>query len=97
MSLSGKQARYLRGLAHSMQPLAHVGKEGLSPGLVRKVRAELRAHELIKVRLAEQEDVRALATELATSSEAELVQVIGKVAVLYKRRKDEPEIVLPGA
>jgi RNA-binding protein len=79
-----------------MHALVQVGKEGISPGLGRKVKAELRAHELIKVRIAEAEDVRAVAVELAAVAEAELVQVIGKVVVLYRRRKEEPEIVLPG-
>ena len=51
--LSGKQRRYLRGLGHHLDAVVHVGKDGLSDGLVVATDAALVQHELIKVRLAD--------------------------------------------
>src|ERR1019366_9207962 len=45
--------RHLRALGHHLQPVVHVGKEGLSAALVAAVGSALGTHELIKVRLSE--------------------------------------------
>ena len=37
MSLTGKQRRYLRALAHELRPLVHIGKGGIDDGLVAAV------------------------------------------------------------
>ena len=77
----------------------HVGKDGITDGLVGALRAALEQHELIKVRMAESiaEDRRAMAAEVATASGAELAQVLGRTLLLYRRRKEEPAIRLPPA
>ena len=51
--LNGKQRRYLRGLAHSLEPIVQLGKGGLTDGVVGAVDAALADHELIKVKLAQ--------------------------------------------
>ncbi len=99
MELSAKQKAYLRGLAHSLNPVVFVGKEGASEAVVRKVHLELLAHELVKVRVGEgaEEGMAAIATTLAEGCTAILVQRIGHVIVLYRKRKKKPDIVLPNA
>lgn len=69
-----------------------VGAQGVTAAVVKQTGTALEAHELIKVRFAEGIDARELSDDLATRSRAELAQVIGRVAVLYRRRKKDPAI-----
>ncbi|HEX2572415.1 MAG TPA: ribosome assembly RNA-binding protein YhbY [Polyangia bacterium] len=95
--MTGKQRRYLRGLGHHLDPVVHMGKEGLTEGLMQALDAALTQHELIKVRLGEAAgDARhGIAEALAEAVTAELVQVLGRTLLLYRRREKDPEIVLP--
>ncbi len=97
MELTAKQKAHLRGLAHSLNPVVFVGKEGASEAVVRKVHLELLAHELVKVRVGDGAEITSeeLGTVLAEGCEATLVQRIGHVVVLYRKRKKKPEVVLP--
>jgi RNA-binding protein len=95
--LSGKQRRYLRGLGHHLTAIVRVGQRGVWEAVEEKVQIELDNHELIKLKVGS--DCTASAKEvgetLATSAGAALVQVLGRTVLLYRRRKEEPEIVLP--
>jgi RNA-binding protein len=97
--LSGKQRRYLRGLGHSLDAVVRVGKEGLTEGLVGALDVALETHELIKVRLLESvgQDRHEVAAALAEASNAELIQVLGRTLLLYRARKKDPAIKIPGA
>jgi RNA-binding protein len=97
-ALTGKQRRHLRGLGQALPVTLNVGHEGVSGAVVAQADAQLEAHELIKVRVSENapEDRHATAEELAARTRAHLAQVIGRTALLYRRRRDEPAIVLPG-
>lgn len=78
-----------------------VGAEGLSESLREAVVVALEQHELIKVRLGQafEGKRREAGRELADAVAADLVQVIGRVIVLYRPRKKpdpkKPTIVLP--
>jgi RNA-binding protein len=65
--------------------------------VVRQADVQLEAHELIKIRVGDNapEDRHATAESLAHRTRAELAQVIGRTALLYRRRREEPTIVLP--
>jgi RNA-binding protein len=95
--LSGRQKRYLRSLAQRLEPVVWVGGAGLAPGSVRTLDAALGAHELVKVRMREPEDKRALAQSLADATGAELAGLVGHTAILYRARAEEPKIELPGS
>lgn len=98
VALTSKQRAYLRGLAHHLNPSAMVGAAGVTGPVLKKVMFELEQHELIKVKFVEAPVAAKEAAEaLATSATAELVQRVGHVVVLYKRRAKEPEIELPKA
>jgi len=66
---------------------------------VDEVIAALEHHELIKVKIAaEDRDAReALARELASRTDAALVQRIGHVVILYRPSIERRQIVLPRA
>ena len=97
--LSSKQRAHLRGLAHSLKPTVHVGKEGVTEAVVDGLRQALGGHELVKVRVLEAapEDAKATAYALANRvDDAAVVQVVGRNATLYRPDPDAPEIRLPG-
>ncbi|HCM26187.1 MAG: RNA-binding protein [Treponema sp. GWB1_62_6] len=96
--LTSKQRSLLSSLAATLDPTIMVGKEGPSDALAKALAAEFKIRELVKVRfIGEKENRREHARGLAERTGAELVRVIGNVAVMY-RRADEAErrlIVLP--
>jgi RNA-binding protein len=95
--LSGRQRRYLRALGQQLGATLHVGHEGVSDAVVRQADLQLEAHELIKVRVGDNapEDRHATAEALARRTRAHLAQVMGRTALLYRRRREDAVIVLP--
>lgn len=95
-SLTGKQARFLRGLGHKLRPVVMIGRQELSSDVMAAVEEALTAHELIKVKLQEGclLDRHEVARQLSATSGAAVAQVLGKTILLY-RPGDPPEIRLP--
>ncbi len=96
-ALTGKQRRHLRALGHHLTAVLQVGHEGVTDAVARQADAQLEAHELIKVKVSENapQDREEAAAQLAEKCGAHLAQVLGRTALLYRRRKEKPEIVLP--
>lgn len=97
-TLTGKQRQFLKGLAHPLSPIVRVGKGGVTEAVVAETKKSLASHELIKVRIDVDESAerKSLADQLATAADAHLAGTIGKIAILYRERDEEPEIRLPG-
>ncbi len=89
---TSKQRAHLKSLASTQKPVMQVGKEGIGENLVKSLSEALEARELVKVTLlpASGEDGENLAANLADLVGAEVVAVIGRKAILYRRssRKD---------
>ncbi len=96
--LSGKATRHLRSLGHHLQPLVQIGKDGLTDGIVKATERALLDHELVKVRVGTEapDDRRETAEALAKQSGAQLVQVLGRTFLLYKRHPKKPQVLVPG-
>ena len=90
--LTSKQRAYLRGCANSLDTILTIGKEGITPTVLKQTNDALLARELIKARVLENCPLssREAATELAEAAECEAVQVIGSRFVLYKQNKKKP-------
>ncbi len=88
MSLTAKTKQQLKAKAHALHPLILMGNKGLSEAVKKEIDRALYDHELIKIRIAaEDRDLRRqLFAEICEQAQAELVQVIGKIAVVYKKR-----------
>ncbi|HEX6747521.1 MAG TPA: ribosome assembly RNA-binding protein YhbY [Longimicrobium sp.] len=98
MAITPKQRAYLKSLAHHLKPVAYIGKEGVGDASIRSVQEALNTRELIKVKVLEASplDVREAGAELEQRiADAQLVQTIGRIAVLYRRHPEKPEIQLP--
>ena len=98
MPLTSKERAELRGEAHHLSPLIHVGHQGLTETLVRSVDDALRTHLLVKVALARTTDAKPkdASHQLAEQLGAEVVQTIGRTCTLFrdnpdlKRKKGDP-------
>ncbi len=93
--LTGKQRRHLRALGHHLHAVVQVGREGVTDALAGQADEQLAAHELIKVKISDDHDRHEIAAALAQRCGANLAQVLGRTALLYRRRQEKPEIELP--
>jgi len=93
ISITAKQKKFLKGLAHSLTPVVLIGKEGLSSGLTNTIIAELLNHELIKVKIGNTSGLEKISTSqiIAEQSQSALVQLIGKTIILYKPNPKRPK------
>lgn len=94
VQLTGRQRKFLRGLAHGFEPLVHVGGAGVTEAILRAVDAALTAHELIKVRLHQPAAKHDDAEALAAGTGAALCGLVGHVVILYRPHPEKPTIKL---
>jgi RNA-binding protein len=82
----------LRKIGHPMRPLMRMGNKGLTEAFVKELVGSLKAHQLVKVRLdtGAGAEARARAEELAEQAEAEVVDVVGAVGMLYREDPEDP-------
>lgn len=95
MTLSAGDKKHLRQLGHSLNPVVTVAGKGLSESVLAEVDRALTDHELIKVKLAVGDRIlkQQLIDELCQRSDAQLVQTIGHMALIY-RKADKPDPAL---
>ncbi|WP_371368612.1 RNA-binding protein [Sporomusa rhizae] len=96
-TLTGKQKRFLRAMGSTLDPVVQIGKSGVIDTVIESAEQVLVARELIKVRVLQNspEEPKEAIASLARATEAELVQVIGRNGLLYKRNEEKPKIELP--
>jgi RNA-binding protein len=91
--LSPAERSALRARAHKLHPVVLLGEKGLTDASLLEIDHNLRAHELIKIRVAgvgwDQRD--AILDEICDKLEAAQVQHIGKTLVIYRPRPAEEE------
>lgn len=94
--LSGKQKSFLRSKAHHLTPIFQIGKGGLTEPIIKQIEEALEARELIKVSILQncEEDKNDIAATLQEAG-MEVVQIIGKIIVVYKESQEKKQIVLP--
>jgi len=97
VELTAKQRQYLRALAHAQKPLVQIGTKGVGESVIEQIRAQLQAHELVKIRFNTESAVEPeeVAADLALQTKSQLVQQSGRVLVLYRRHDQKPKIELP--
>lgn len=94
MKLTGKQNRHLRGLGHHLRPIVQVGQGGMTDAILEATNRGLDDHELIKVKIGSEER-QTVAGDLAARSHSALVQVLGRIVLLYRPHPERPAIKLP--
>jgi RNA-binding protein len=94
LTLTSRQRKHLRGVAHALEPVVQVGQSGVTDAVIRSLDAALLAHELVKVRLHEPEDKHAAAARLAEEAGAALCGLVGHTVILYRPHPEKPRITL---
>ena len=88
--LSGFQKKFLRGMAHHLEPIVMVGRNGVTKNVLKLADDALKSHELIKVRFVELKDIKKnLTEEISSKTVSEIVGMIGHVAILYRQNPDK--------
>ncbi len=94
-ALSIQERKRLRQIGHALNPVVMLGGQGLTENVVEETNRALNDHELIKVKIvAEDREARAaLIEEIAQATDAQIVQTIGKIVLLYKKApKQNPKL-----
>ncbi|MCM1159299.1 MAG: ribosome assembly RNA-binding protein YhbY [Bacteroidales bacterium] len=95
--MTSKERAYLKGLAMTMDAIINIGKSSVTPELVASVDEAIEKRELIKLSVLKNcvDEPKAIAEIIAERTKSQVVQVIGKKIVLYRKNKRNPKIVLP--
>ena len=95
--MTTKQRAALRSMGAVMEPVLHIGKEGITPTVIKQGWDALEARELIKVQVqrnAPYGQTREACDELCEKVHAEPVQVIGNRFVIYREAREDSRIHL---
>ncbi len=86
LQLSSDERRELRARAHALNPVVSIAQNGLSEAVLKEIDACLNAHELIKIRVYNDErEVReGYLNTICGELEAAPVQHIGKLLVIWR-------------
>ena len=88
--LTSAQKKFLKGLAHSLDPIVLIGKKGLTTELSGAVAHALDDHELIKVKFNDfKDDKKQLSKQLGQDTESTLIGLVGNTLILYKEQKNK--------
>ncbi|WP_373019871.1 ribosome assembly RNA-binding protein YhbY [Thiomicrorhabdus sp.] len=94
--LSINQKKYLRGIAHGLNPMIIIGANGVTESLMAELESTLSHHEILKIKIAagDREDRAKIVDYIIKETGALLVQSIGKICVIY-RQNEETQLPLP--
>lgn len=96
--MTSKQRSKLKSIAANLSPVTQIGKGGISDNLLKTLSEALEAREIIKVNVlpTTEADADTMAQNAADLLGAEVVAVIGRKAIFYRRssRKDVEHILL---
>ncbi len=96
--LTSKQVAFLKAIAHQEKSKFQIGKNGVTDTLIDGISSYLKAHELVKIKVFDIEDgftIKDLATDIAEQLKADVVSILGKTIILFRRNPQNVKIVLP--
>ena len=91
LDITSEERRALRARAHGLNPVVSISQNGLSESVLREIAHSLDSHELIKIRVYnDQRDEReAYLKTICDQLEAAPVQHIGKLLVIWRPAPEE--------
>ncbi len=86
------QKKLFKTRAHALKPVVWLGHHRLTPAVLAEINIALEAHELIKIKIpgVERAERNLIVTQIVTATAAELVQVVGQIATVYRKRQHVP-------
>lgn len=90
MRLTTKDKQQLKAKAHKLKPIVFIGHQGLTENVKNEVDRGLNDHELIKIKIQESDrEIRqALFTEVCDAVNAEAIQLIGGIGILFRKNNE---------
>jgi|TARA_B110000037_G_scaffold151232_1_gene170568 RNA-binding protein len=94
--LNSKQISYLKGLSHSISAVVQIGNKGLSEPVIKEIDGNLKAHELIKIQVQDNDKTKRqnflnlICSKLGATS----INHIGKQLIIFRANLDS-KIKLP--
>jgi RNA-binding protein len=87
MALATKDKQKLKGKAHKLKPIVTIGQHGLTETVNMEIDRALNDHELFKIRInsEDREARKELFAAACKYHQAELIQTIGKIGVIYRK------------
>lgn len=82
----------LKANSHKLKPVVIIGSQGLTDNVQKEIATALEAHELIKIRINARDDEarQAMTQAILDEHDATLVNQIGHIAVIYRRKVNNP-------
>lgn len=95
--ISKKNREYLRKISHDIPDIVFIGKNGITDEVIKQVEDNLKARELIKCKVLQNSDVVPYdaADLLAEKTNSDVIKVIGKKFVLYKKNENKKDNIIP--
>jgi RNA-binding protein len=90
MAITTKQKQQLKAQAHKLKPIVGIGHQGLTESVINEINRALDDHELIKVRInAERDERKELYAAVCEATGAEALNLIGGIAIIYRKSEDK--------
>ena len=90
MKMTSQMRQKMRGQAHGIKPVVMIGHAGLTEAVQLEIERALLAHELIKIRISNQESQKLndMIQKICKDHQAELIQTIGHIVVIYRKNEE---------
>ena len=93
--LNKENIKQLKSMAHNLKPLVQIGQKGVTDTLIGAISEALEDHELIKLKfMAFKDEKSEIVDDIVSKTGAELVSVIGNIAILFKVSTKEDKRVI---
>lgn len=88
--MNSDQLKQMKTQAHGLKPVIMIGQAGLTEAVLKEIELALDTHELLKIKIrAEREERKVIQQHICTETSAELIQSIGQVAVIYRKKPEQ--------
>jgi RNA-binding protein len=88
--VNSAQHKKLKTQAHLLKPVVTIGQSGLTESVLQETEITLNTHELIKIKIRAEKEVRKQITEqIIKATQAELIQSIGQIIVIYRKNPNK--------
>ena len=95
MELSSKQRAFLKKMAHEIDPVVRIGKDGIDDDVIESIANAVKKRELIKVKILQNSEVevaRELGNELASKTKSVFIDSIGRILIFFKANNKDGKI-----
>lgn len=95
MELTAANKKHYRSLGHKLKPVVMIADKGVTDGVNAELERALEDHELIKIKINVNDPAyrKETAQSLCQQHNAHLIQLIGKIALVYRAaQKPNPKL-----